>query len=227
MLRGTCYLEEANPEEAVRDLTRAIDLDDRDPKGFSRRAAAYRALGKNKTAIEDLTQAINLDPFAGDYLSRAEAYWIEGDDHRAMADLDVAIQLAPESAEAYVWRGRVRFDQRQWAKSLEDFNAALDREPSNAEAMANAARLLATVPDPAIRDGNRALELAARACQQSNWQDSIFLDVLAAAHAELSHFDEAVKFQQQAIDKESNADLKEEFQARLNQYKKRRAYRQP
>ena len=60
--------------------------------------------------------------------------------------------------------------------------------------------VLATCPKKEVRDGKRAIKLAKRACELSNWKEANSLHTLAVAHAELGQFKEAVKWQKKAID---------------------------
>lgn len=71
-------------------------------------------------------------------------------------------------------------------------------EPT-AQNLNEAAWLLATSPDPAVRDGTRALALARRACEESKWQDPASIDTLSAAYAETGDFAEAVRTQERAL----------------------------
>jgi serine/threonine-protein kinase len=86
--------------------------------------------------------------------------------------------------------------------------------------------LLATCPDGALRDGARAVEAGMRACELSAWNQAQIIDTLAAAYAECGKFDEAVKWQQKAVDLAGDKD-REELRTRLELFKKGKAYRQP
>ena len=58
--------------------------------------------------------------------------------------------------------------------------------------------ILATSPDPSVRDGARAVELASRAVQLSGGQEPRAFDALAAALAETEKFSAAVEAAEQA-----------------------------
>lgn len=48
-------------EDAARDCSRAIDLDESYLKAYTRRAEVYRRMGKFEEAVRDLTKAHELD----------------------------------------------------------------------------------------------------------------------------------------------------------------------
>ena len=60
--------------------------------------------------------------------------------------------------------------------------------------------LRATCPEPSLRNGAEAVELARRANQLSGGNQPHVLDTLAAAYAEAGHFPEAVSTAQQALE---------------------------
>ena len=66
--------------------------------------------------------------------------------------------------------------------------------------MNNLAWLLATCPNPDLRDGQRAMQLAQRACELTEWKEHNLLDTLAAAYAQLGEFDRAIDYQTKAIE---------------------------
>jgi hypothetical protein len=91
------------------------------------------------------------------------------------------------------------------------------------------ASTLATTNADRLRNGKRAVELATRACELSEWKDPDFLDTLASAYAEIGNFGEAVKWQQDAIRKvreNSPSDL-EEYLDRLMLYESGKPFREP
>src|SRR5205085_2431009 len=107
------------------------------------------------------------------------------------------------------------------------------REPKNAEAYQGLAWLLATCPDPRVRDGKKAVENATRACELTKWTDPNPISALAAAHAEVGEFAKAAEYQKKAlalpvIGRGENADAgfdRDQAQARLKLYESGKAYR--
>ena len=69
---------------------------------------------------------------------------------------------------------------------------ALKALPDFPEALNNLAWLLAANPDPQVRNGHEAVNLAERACKLTEYKQPIMIGTLAAAYAEAGRFPEAV-----------------------------------
>lgn len=95
----------------------------------------------------------------------------------------------------------------------------------DAVALQTAAWLLATSPDPHLRDGQTALKFAQQAAQGSRRRSPKILDTLAAAYAEAGQFKQAVSTEKQAISLSTQDDEREEFQGRLMFYQTNAPYR--
>jgi tetratricopeptide (TPR) repeat protein/tRNA A-37 threonylcarbamoyl transferase component Bud32 len=85
---------------------------------------------------------------------------------------------------------------------------------------------LATHGDEKIRNGTKAVALATRACELSEWKRAGLVDTLAAAYAESGQFDNAVKYQSQALQgSRLGATDREAFSGRLELYKQKKPHR--
>jgi tetratricopeptide (TPR) repeat protein len=134
-----------------------------------------------------------------------------------LADLNLAIQLAPDDPDALTQRGNLEAERGNFGDALGDFEQALSVDSEWAEAHRSLAWLRATCPDSAYRDTKQALSAAKEAQRLAPPDDPFVLDALAAAHASAGDFEEAVRVQQQAI-ATSPPDFVEPLRQRLNLY---------
>jgi hypothetical protein len=71
-------------------------------------------------------------------------------------------------------------------------------DPEFSRAYNELACLLATAEKPPLRDGPRAIKLATRACEMTDWKNLSYLDALAAAYARAGDFAQAIEWEQRA-----------------------------
>jgi len=87
------------------------------------------------------------------------------------------------------------------------------------------ARILATNPEPEVRDPNRAVVIARKAAELTKYQDPEALETLAVSYAAAGRFDEAVETIQQAlalVQASQNDELANLLRDMLEQYKNQR-----
>jgi tetratricopeptide (TPR) repeat protein len=90
----------------------------------------------------------------------------------------------------------------------------------------NYAWFLATCPDAAYRDGQRAVFLAKSACEMSEWKVRNFIGTLAAAYAECGDFESAIFYQTAEMALEGNYPTTEQMQADLKLFQQRKPVRE-
>jgi hypothetical protein len=96
---------------------------------------------------------------------------------------EVQVEAAPTEAELRAARDVER---------VREYKLLLDREPIRLEALNNLAWILATNPNPQIRNGAEAMRLAERAQSLAKGEEVIsVLDTLSAAYAEVGDFTRA------------------------------------
>jgi Flp pilus assembly protein TadD len=200
-----------NPEYAVARLARAV---------------SHFLVQDYRSVIADCDVVAKQMPgIVRTYELRGSARKSLGDLAGALADFDEAIRLAPSAVMPYNYRAGVRYARKEYAAAVRDHMEALKRDPRHAGTFNQLGWIWATCPDPDVRNGERARECATRACELTEWVEPGFLDTLAAACAECGEFDDAVKWQQKAIELATGPDREDDYRTRLDLYRRRKPAR--
>jgi tetratricopeptide (TPR) repeat protein len=85
---------------------------------------------------------------------------------------------------------------------------------------------MATCGDAKFRDGKKAVESAAKACELSEYTDAYHIGTLAAAYAEAGDFEAAVKWQTKANRLYPAGEDREMAHARLKLYQEKKPCRE-
>ena len=113
------------------------------------------------------------------------------------------------------------------AEAIADFEILLKQEPEDDSILNNFAWVLATSPDDKLRDGQRAIKLATKACEVTEYKKAHILSTLAAAYAETGDFETAVKWSGKAVElgvKEKEVD--DQLKKELESYQQKKPWRE-
>ena len=128
--RGECHRLAGRYEEALADLSRAIQLDSSRARLSLGRGQIYREMKRYTEALADFSNAIGLDP------DRAWTFVVRGATYReteryaeALADYSRAIELDPGGGDAFVLRGETYRQMERPEDALADFNHVLNSTP--------------------------------------------------------------------------------------------------
>jgi hypothetical protein len=113
-----------------------------------------------------------------------------------------------------------------WKNSETLFLHSASVDPTNLLVASSLAWTYATDPDPKLRDGRRAIQLAQSCVEQTQWQEPVYLDVLAAAYAETGQFHLALEIANQALrlaGPNQQSQFVSDVKARIELYKAGRA----
>ncbi len=98
--RGNAFAARRDFEHALRDLTRACELEPENAEYFYQRGVVYRETGQIELAMTDFDRAIELDPNDVRALTARAALRLGGGDKAgAIADFDAVDRLAPKEAD--------------------------------------------------------------------------------------------------------------------------------
>ncbi|WP_373652852.1 tetratricopeptide repeat protein [Schlesneria sp. DSM 10557] len=124
---------------------------------------------------------------------------------------------AIHNAKAHLATSRGRFSE-----AVQHFEEAVKLNPDSAYAHSQAAWILATCPDDAVRNGAAAVEHAEAALRLRPITNYLTHTCLAAAYAEVGRFDEAYRQETMAIDL---SDYSSKNHDRLMQYNRKKPFR--
>ena len=257
--RGKFYLKQGNLQLAVRDMTQALELDSEFQRAYINRADVYTRLrkfdqavadyseaielapdlaaafnnrglvygrmGNKQAALEDFAQAVALEPdFGQAYFNRASYYRNLREYQLAIEDYQRSIKLDPRVAEAYLGRGICYESLGLWAEAVADFQEAISLGADKIPANKRLAWLYAACGDAKVRDGQKAVDYATKACGMADWKSPNCLESLAAAYAELGNFASAIQWQSKAIELAKNREQGEMLR-RQELYRQSQPYR--
>jgi tetratricopeptide (TPR) repeat protein len=225
-LRGTLYLGATQPEQAFADLTRAVQLAPKSASARSLRGMAYRQMGLFNEALTDLNEALRLDPgLRMAYVTRAHVFVRKGDRKRAIEDFTRALRIGP-SPYVHNERAACHYRLGNYADAIADHAAAVKLDPKDEASCNGLAWILATCPLAHLRDGRRAVELATRACEETAFADSGYVDTLAVACAEAGDYAAAIRHGEAVLALVEEKD-RGEYEERLALYRAGKPYHTP
>lgn len=153
---------------------------------------ALLSQGRNQEAIDCFNDALALGPntFATHNLSLA--LYLQGHHAEAIEQLSTNLQGSHGSAKDYALLGWFQREQQHDAEAVDAFRHAIALDPTLLDTTLSLAWILATTPSERLQSADEAIALAADVCKQTQFSSPHALDVLAAAYARASRFEEAV-----------------------------------
>jgi len=215
--------------DAVKECDQAIRINPKEFSAYDLRADIFREEGDIHAALADLNELLRLNPkWTIAYVTRSAIYLGESDLDNAIANCNRLIELEPNSTAAYINRARAYARRGRYLEAKSDFECALKNiKPEQLEWQLNTiAWFYATSPIEKLRDGAKAVSEATQACEASGWQNESTLDTLAAAYAEVGNFDQAIAFEEKAMQMNPGTAERQRMEKRLALYKEHKPYRE-
>jgi tetratricopeptide (TPR) repeat protein len=186
---GMLLMQMGRVEEAEAQFRKAVALKPDFAAARTSLGGALAKLGRLDEAEVQLRQALDAGPgYAPAYYTLGLVLCQRGDAPGAIEEWQTAAQLDPKNPEVRVALGGTLDAQGRTVEALATWREAIELQPNDRATLRQAAWVLATSPDPAIRNGEEAMAFAIRAMQLSGGNDARTLDTLAAAYAEKGDF---------------------------------------
>jgi tetratricopeptide (TPR) repeat protein len=183
-----------SPEQQLKDLNRAVELEPEMPDYLRLRAQHYLVQKSYDKALVDVDEALKLDPnhpptneLRGTVLLGLERY----DD--ALASFNKASELTPDDARPFQFRAQLYRQKGDLEKAVEQLTKALELSPENVATLLVRAGVYYELekPDLALADVDEAIRIQPRLVQPYQMR----AEILAAT----DHLDQAIAELQRLI----------------------------
>jgi tetratricopeptide (TPR) repeat protein len=131
-IRGWSFVELEEPEHAIADLKRALQLKFIDGNVYGQLAIAQMTLDQRKESIENFTSAFNLGHSTIWLEDRAKVHILQKEFHEAVADAERAMKNSATSAAPYQIRANANFSLGNYQKAVDDYTKAMSMNKSHA-----------------------------------------------------------------------------------------------
>jgi tetratricopeptide (TPR) repeat protein len=210
-------------EEAIPHFERELSLAPGSAYAHSNYARALAQFGRLDEAVVHFRKAVEVEPNdAAVHTNLGRALAMQHNLPAAMAEFERAVQVNPDFPTAHHYLGdALYFGQGRTADALAHWREVLRLDPDNVTVLAQSALALSTDPDPALRNGNLAVEYAEHASRLRGGRAPVVLDALAAAYAETGRFPEAVQAARSALDlalQQNNTPMADALRSKIAQY---------
>jgi len=215
-------------EQAADWFEKVVSTRKNDAQAHFNLGMAREQLGRIADAIESYRLAVAVDPDLADAQSKLSmALAQRGQIDAAIKHLQEFLRLRPGAYEWHYTLGRLLLQTNRVSDALEQFAQTERLKPQWFPPLNAQAWILATHPNPSIRDEGKALQLAERAATLTKHRNAEILDTLAAAYASVGQYERAVETAQRAIElAEDIPQLSTQLRERLKSYEQDEPYRE-
>jgi tetratricopeptide (TPR) repeat protein len=226
---GTALFETGDAKAALDEYQTAVRLSPGLSKAHYGAGIVLESAGRDREAIEAFTKAVEADPSSVEaHMSLADALRRSGRERESLPHYADVISRSPAVSQATFGYAMALVRLGRYREARERLEAATKTyadQPGFAHALA---RLLAAAPDDTVRDGMRALAITQGLLQ--NQRTLELMQTAAMALAEVGRFDEAIRWQREAIAaaaQSNRGDLEGRLAENLSRYERRLPCRVP
>jgi tetratricopeptide (TPR) repeat protein len=229
LMRGSIHQMRKEFDKAIADFDFALKKNPENSELLATRGICRAQKGDDDGALKDFEAAVKADPKnVHGWQLRGSAYAEKGEKDKALGDFKEAITLDPNNAATYLYRAHLYLVEADPESALADLEEVMRRAPDFPGASNDYAWTLATNPKDSVRNGRKAIEYAKKACHETDYKHAPTVDTLAASYAEAGDWDEAVKWQQEALTlaEKTHPDDVKGMKERLALFKEKKPFRE-
>ena len=217
-------------ERAISEARRALELGPENAFAYYVLVNCLVQSQRDEEAIAAAADALTISPFSAEtHFTLGLAVVRKGDLLNAINQFAYALLLRPDWTEAQAkLRGALVLlaNSAEGPSHLQD---VVSLAPDSSTILNDLAWLLATSPDPALRDGQNAVRFAEHGCALTGSKNPTLLSTLAAAYAEVGRFSDAINKGEEALSlarSAGNDDIATLSENLLTSFRANRPYRE-
>ena len=233
VLRARIHQQSGDTDQAARDIERVLQKHPDHPAALELRGLIAADRRDYPAAIRDFRKLVAKngdDPLLVGQLGML--YLAARQPREAIRRFSRALELDENQFLSRRGRSDAEISIGDHKAALADLEKAVVLEPDDSGVLNNLAWLLATSPDDALRNGRRAVELATKACEKTEWKQAHIISTLAAGHAESGDFDKAREYSRKAVEttdggpRDTEPDVKTQLASELASYEANKPWRE-
>lgn len=236
LMRGWAYLGDEKIDKAKEDMERIFKINKYNLQGILLQAQIAAQEEDYDTAIKNLENVVRaVRPEARNFYKLQLALYYRGAErfNKALDTYEDILKGEPANVSAIIARADTTLGMGEHERAAADYETSMDLEltPRQKEHVwNNLAWVLSTSPADDLRDGKRAVELATKACELTEYKEAYILSTLASGYAESGDFKSAIKWSTKAVElakkNPTRDDQVEDLQKELESYKKNKPWRE-
>lgn len=228
VLRARIHQQAGDSEKALADIETVLSDDPDNTSALELRGLIAAERDDYASAIRDFRRLAARNADDAVVVSQLGMLYLAAKQPReAIRRFTRALEIDEEHFASRRGRSDAAISIGDHRAALEDLEKAHGLKPEDTGVLNNLAWLLATSPDDAIRNGTRAIELARKACELTEWKEAHIISTLAAGYAESGDFAKAREFSQKAVDaSEDSEQVKEQLKGELASYTAEKPWRE-
>jgi tetratricopeptide (TPR) repeat protein len=226
LLRAEVFQEMEQFDKALAEIDEVLKQEPDLRLAVRYRAVLLAELKRTEEAVELMEDWMRRHPDDEEgQLQLASLYLADNRPRRAIELFTEILRKNPDNPAALRGRGDAYLNIGKHAEAIADYERALKLRPNDSGLLNNFAWVLATSPVDSLRNGKRALEMALKACELTQYKEAHILSTLGAAYAELGDFETAKKWSAKAIEL-GRANQKDQLRKELESYQQQKPFRE-
>lgn len=218
--RARLFYQMEKFEDALKDVEKILTFQDGDVDAMFLRSLIYAGMEDFDAAIEEMEFLVREIPGEPMLRNALAGIYMTAEKHEKAIELyNETLEEDPDDQQAMAGRADAKLNAGMHVEAVDDYEAALKIDEEDDHVLNNLAWLLCTSTFDEVRDGKRAVELATRAAEVTEFKQAHVLSTLAAAYAESGDFENAIKWSEKSVEIADEGRQKKDLQKELELFK--------